>query len=414
VRALVSGETRARRRRVRTITAWVLTVLAVVATTLALLNVWMFRTLTNTDLFVARVGAVIEDPEVVEALGTTAATELVDAIDLQQRLEQQLPPELSVAAAPLTAAATNLLGQGATKLAGTPQFQQAFEVALAAGHELTIDVLAGTSTEAVSTQGGEIVLDLTPVVNELITQGSEFLSGVLDRDIPAPQVTPDNVDTAVAAVESRLGVDVPSDFGQITLFASQDLAAAQQAYQVARWSAILAPVAALLLILLAVAVSTRRLRTFLSVVVGTALALLLASLAFQPLKASVIDSVAAQGLSGAVADSFDIVLSTLRTGIVVVVVLGVIAAFALFLTGESRAAVQSRALAGQTPGLAGRHRAAFLIGGAVVALVLLAVIPGRSLGQIGIGLLLYAAYALAVVFAPRPHEDDVEAAAATP
>jgi hypothetical protein len=406
LRAQVSTETRARRRRLRTITAWVLTVLAVLATTLALLNVWAFRTLTNTDLFVQRIGVVIEDPEVAAAVGSLAANELVDAIGLQQRLEQQLPPELSVAAGPITSAATNLLSQGATRLAETPQFQEAFEVALATGHRLTIDVLSGAETDAVSTQGGEVVLDLTPVINELITQGSDFLSGVLGRDIPAPQVSPDNVDDAVAAVESRLGVDVPADFGQVTLFQSDDLATAQQGYQLARWSAILAPLAALLLIALAVAVSTRRLRTFLSVVVGTALALLLVSLAFQPLKASVIGSVSEQGLSGAVSDSLELVLSSLRTGIVVVVVLGVLAAFLLFLTGESRAAGRSRELVGETPSLAGRHRTAFLIGGAVVGLVLLAVIPGRSLAQIGVGLLLYAAYALAVVFAPRPVEDE--------
>lgn len=406
LRAQVSAETAAKRRRRRQITSWVLAVLAVVATTLALLTVWTFRTLNNTELFVQRVGAVIEDEQVAAAIGTTAATELVDAIGLQDVLAERLPPELSVAAGPITAAATNLLAQGVTRLAQTPQVQQAFEVGLAAGHEVTIGILSGQDTEAISNEGGTVVLDLTPVINEVITQGSDFLSGVLERDIPAPQVTPDNVDAAVAALEDRLGVDLPADFGQVTLFESQNLATAQQAYQVARWSALLAPVAALLLIGLAVAVSVRRLRTFLGILVGTALAMLLVSLAVQPLKSSVVSSVAEQGLSGAVSDSFEIVFSSLRTGIVVVVVVGVIAALLLFLTGDSRAAEASRSLAGQAPSLAARHRTAVLVGGAVAALVLLAVIPGRSWGQIGLVLLLYAAFALAVLFAPRPPEPE--------
>ncbi len=404
LREQVSARRAARRQRTRTVVSWVLVVLAVIATTLALLQLWAFRTLTNTDLFVARVGPVIEDAQVTEAIGAVAATELVEAIGLQDRLEQRLPPELSVAAGPITAAATNLLSEGVTKVADTPQFQQAFDVALATGHELTINILSGTDTAAISNENGTVVLDLTPVINEMITQGSEFLSGVLGRDIPAPQVSDENVDSAISAVEGRLGVDVPADFGQVTLFESENLAAAQQAYQVARWSAILAPIAALVLIGLAVAVSLKRRRTALSIVVGTALALVLLTLAVQPLKTNVIGSVAEQGLSGAVADSFDIVFSSLRTGVVVVVVLGVLAALALFLMGDSRAARASRDLAGQTPSLAARHRTAFLIGGAVAALVLLAVVPGRSWGQIGIALLLYAAFALAVLLAPRPVE----------
>jgi hypothetical protein len=410
LRQQVSAETSARRRRTRRIVSWVLVVLAVIATTLALLQLWAFRTLTVTDLFVARVGSVIEDAQVTEAIGATAATQLVEAIGLQERLEQRLPPELSVAAGPITAAATNLLAEGVTKVADTPQFQQAFDVALATGHELTINILSGTDTAAITNESGTIVLDLTPVINEMITQGSEFLSGVLGRDIPAPQVSDENVDSAITAIEDRLGVDVPADFGQVTLFESENLAAAQQAYQVARWSAILAPIAAALLIGLAIAVSVRRVRAALSIVVGTALTLVLATLAVQPLKGNVIGSVAEQGLSGAVADSFDIVFSSLRTGVVVVVVLCVLAALALFLMGESRAARASRRLAGQTPSLAARHRTAFLVGGAVAVLVLLGVIPGRSWGQLGIGLLLYAVYALAVLLAPRPVEIPTDAA----
>jgi hypothetical protein len=410
LRAQVSAETAAKRRRRRRITSWVLAVLAVIATTLALLTVWTFRTLNNTDLFVERVGGVIEDPQVAEAIGTTAATELVEAIGLQDKLAEQLPPELSVAAGPITAAATNLLAQGVTRLAQTPQVQQAFEVGLAAGHEVTIAILSGQDTEAISNEDGTVVLDLTPVINEVITQGSDFLSGVLDRDIPAPEVTSENVDAALTALETRLGVDLPADFGQVTLFESENLAAAQQGYQIARWTAILAPIAALALIGLAVAVSLRRLRTFLGILVGTALAMLLVSLAVQPLKSSVVSSVAEQGLSGAVSDSFEIVFSSLRTGIVVVVVVGVIAALLLFVTGDSRAARAGRSMAGQAPSAAARHRTAFLVGGAVVALVLLAVIPGRSWGQIGIVLLLYGAFALAVLIAPRPPDTDPAAA----
>jgi hypothetical protein len=411
LRAALDGARSQRRRRLRSVTSVVLAVLAVVATTLALLGVWTFRTMTNTELFVERIGPVIEDPDVAAAVSQAAAEQVVTAIDLEGRLEQRLPSELGVAVQPITSAAQNLLAEGVTRLQQTDQFETAFDATLTATHKLAIGVLSGTDREAVSTDDGAVVLDLTPVINQLITEGSDFLSGALDRDIPAPQVTPDNVDAAVAAIEDRLGVDVPADFGQVTLFESAELAQAQQAYQVVRWSVILAPILALALIGLAVAVSLRRVRTLLGIVVGVALGLLLVALAAQPLKASLLEAVSTEGLAPAVSGSFDIVFSTLRLGVLVVTVLGVIAAFALFISGESRAARSTRHVAGQAPSLAARYRTAFLVAGAVVVLALLAVIPGRSWVQLGVGLLLYAAFALAVVLAPRPAPDTSDAEA---
>ena len=70
----------------------------------------------------------------------------------------------------------------------------------------------------------------------------------------------------------------------------------------------------------------------------------------------------------------------------------------------------------QTPSLATRHRGWFLIGGALVALLLLAVLPGISWGQVGVVALLYAGYALAVVLAPQvaPAKQDADSAEAAP
>lgn len=390
-----------RHARTRSILGWVLAVLAVLATTAALLAVWTFRTLTDTDLFVDRVGSVIEQPEVAAAVGGAAATELVDALQLEQRLADALPDEVAVAAGPISNAAENLLAQGATRLVGTPQFESAWDAALAGGHRLSIGILSGRDTTAIQNTDGVVVLDLTPMVNLLLSEGSEFLSDLTGRDISAPTVAADTVDEAIAVLEDRLGVDLPADFGQVTLFASDDLATAQAAYQTMRVMVWLTPIVALVLIGLAVAVSARRVRTTMSIVVGTGLMLLLVALALQPLQSSIVAAVADAGLAGAVGAGFEAVLSSLRTGIVVVVVLAVIAAGVLLLTGESTAAASGRRVVGHVPGLAAAYRGWFFGGGAVAGLLLLAVIPGRTWGQVVLVLLLYAAYALAVLMAPR-------------
>jgi hypothetical protein len=198
----------------------------------------------------------------------------------------------------------------------------------------------------------------------------------------------------------------------VTLFSSQDLAAAQSYYQVARVAAWLTPIAALMLIGLALAVARRRLRTFLGIVIGTALLLLFVGLSLNPIESAVVGAVSDSGLQGAVQAAFGTVTSSLLTGITVVVILGVLAALLFFLLGDSKPAHASRDALKQSPSLAARHRGIFLGGGAVAALVLLAIIPGRTFGQLLLVGLLYAAYALMVLLAPRVADEEPTAPAA--
>jgi hypothetical protein len=399
-------ERRARSARRRRVLGHVLTVLAALAVTLALLGVWTFRTLSNTDLFVERVGPVIEQPEVAAAVGEAAAAELVDALDLEDELRKRLPEDVALAAGPITGATQDFLAEGATRLTQTEQFRAAWNAALASGHQISIAILSGDDTGAVTNQDGMIVLDLTPVINQLLAEGESVVSDLLGRDINAPTVTPENVDRAVKELENRLGTDLPADFGQVTLFESDNLATAQATYQSIRFSVWLAPIVALVLVGLAIAVSTRRLRTTMSIVVGTGLLLLLVGLTLQPLQSSIAGAVQDQGLSGAVDSGFDTVLGSLRTGMVVVVALAVVAAAVLYLTGSSAGAGSVRRVVGQSPRLAAQHRGWYLGGGAVVVLLVLAVVPGRSWTQLLTGLLVYAAYALAVLLAPERAEPE--------
>jgi|GEM_PF-3295348 hypothetical protein len=394
-----AGVRSSRRRRALVAT---LTVLAVLASTLAILSVWVFRTLTNTDLFVDRVGSVIEQPAVATAVSERAAQQLTQALDLQARIAELLPPELAVAAAPISSAAERSLAQAGARLLQTEQFQQAWDVALAEGHQLSIQVLSGADTTALDTSDGVVTLNLTPVVNILLTEGSEFLSGVLGRDIQAPAVTDDTIDAAVQALESRLGVDLPAQFGQVTLFSSTELATAQSWYQTMRTAVWVAPLLSLALIALAVAASRQRLRTTLVIVVGTTLLLGFAVLALQPVETSLAAAVADVGLRDAVVASFQTVTASLRTGMVVVALLGALAAATLLLTGSGPGARPVRAGLHAASERLRAHPGAALAGGAVVALAVLALVPGRTWGQLGVVGLLYAGLAVVVLAQRRP------------
>jgi hypothetical protein len=311
-------------------------------------------------------------------------------------------------AAPITTAAQDYLADAATSLIETEQFQAAWDAALAEGHRLSIGVLSGNDTEVVENTDGLIVLNITPVINALLGEGAAFLSDLLNRDISAPTVTPETVDEAVSALEEQLGTELPSDFGTIVLFESENLADAQRLYSVVSALIWVGPIAALVLIGLAVAVSTRRVRTLAATVVGVALGLLLVRLALAPAEESLAAAVSDVGLASAVSAAFAAITNSLVNGIAVVLVLGVIAAVVLFMAGDTAVARRSRETLRETPGLAARYRGTFLICGAILALLLLAVIPGRSWGQFLIVLLIYAAFALAVLLAPRPVSADAE------
>ena len=401
LRGQLDQEREKKASRTRRFLTSVLVVLAVLATVLALLSVWTIRTLTNTELFVDRVGSVIEQPEVAEAIGDAAAAQLVDALDLEERLREALPEEVALAAAPISNAAENYLAEATTNLVQTEQFQAAWDAALTTGHELTIAVLSGQDTAAIENEDGMIVLDLTPIVNLMVAQSADFIGDLIGREINPPTITAETIDQAVSILEEQLGTDLPPDFGQVTLVSSDALAAAQSGYQAIRALVWLAPLVALVLIGLAIAVSPRRIRTAATIVVGTGFVLLLIGMTLNPLQASLVGAVPSEGLAGAVNAGFNTVLDSLRSGIVLVTILAVIAAAVLFFTGDSGIAQTSRQQVGRAPGLASKYPGWFLGGGAVVALLILAALPGRSWTQLLIVLLLYAAYALAVKIAGR-------------
>lgn len=401
LRSQLESERSARAARWRRVTAGVLAVLAVLATTVALVTVWSVRTLTNSDLFVERVAPILDDPEVAQAIGTAAAEELVTALELEDRLADRLPDELSVLAGPVAAAAQGYLADGISTLVETDAVQSAWEAALYAGHRVTIRILSGSDAAAIENTGGVVVLDLTPLINEALAQGADFASDLLDRDIGAPEVTGDDVDAAITALEEQLGRDLPVDFGQVVLFESENLALAQQGYQAVKVLGWLAPIVAILLVTLAVVVSTDRVRTGMWIAIGVAGSMLLVAVALQPLKSSILDAAAAEGLDGAIAAGFDTVFSSLRSGLVLVVVLGAVAALVLVATGRSRAGAATRDVIGRSPSLAAAHPGAFLLGGGLVAVGLAALIPGRSWGQLLFVALLYAIYAAIVLLAPR-------------
>ena len=113
-----------------------------------------------------------------------------------------------------------------------------------------------------------------PFINDALASLEQQLSEIFNRQIDIPTITEDNVDQAVGLLEQQFGVELPDDFGQIKVFESDALPAAQAA--VVAMDRVLYALVALTLVLAIVAfvLSPRRLRTALWLGFGAAIGLI--------------------------------------------------------------------------------------------------------------------------------------------
>ena len=92
----------ASRRSRRSILAGVALVLACLSILLTTVAIWTHQVAFNTDRFTSLVDTVIAEPAVIDPLGERISVQVVDALDVQTRIETRLPDIAKSLAAPLT------------------------------------------------------------------------------------------------------------------------------------------------------------------------------------------------------------------------------------------------------------------------------------------------------------------------
>jgi len=152
-------------------------------------------------------------------------------------------------------------------------FQNLWNTALTRAHSQAIALLRGESMNA-TIEDDAVYINLLPFVNDALASLEGQLSEIFNRSIDIPTITEDNVGQAVGLLEQQFGVDLPEDFGQIKVFESDALPAAQAA--IATMDKVVYALVALtiLLAIVAFALSTRRLRTALWLGFGVAIGLI--------------------------------------------------------------------------------------------------------------------------------------------
>ena len=167
---------------------WTLVVIAAVIALVAALNVWVKRQALSTDNWTNASGRLLEDQRIRSALSVYIVNQVFTNVDVTQRLQQRLPPDIKPLAAPIAVGLQQAAVRAMDNLLARPRIQQLWKQANRRAHQLFIALLDGKHNVLVAT-GGNVVLNLQPIVKRLADELG--LGGRLEGRLPpdAGQIT---------------------------------------------------------------------------------------------------------------------------------------------------------------------------------------------------------------------------------
>ncbi len=256
----------ARRRKIRVVFTAILVVLSILCFSIAVPGLWARRTVFNTDQYVATVAPLASDPAVQEYLARTITEEAFTALDVQARLQQVLQKRdarLAFLAGPLTDGLRGVVQSQLQNLFASDQFQQLWTSLNKTVQAQIVAVLANKSS-TFQIVNDAVVLNVLPLINEGLQSISGTISDLIGHPVTLPTITGDEVPSqALSALQSALGVTLPSDFGSIVIFRSSSLTTIQNIVQLAQRAVVALAILFLLFAAIALWASPHRRRTLL-------------------------------------------------------------------------------------------------------------------------------------------------------
>jgi hypothetical protein len=303
--------------RRRSVLVWFLLVVATLLTVVASLTVWSKRQLLNTDKFTSSSAKILANDDVRAALSSRLVDLLNQRVDLKAQLQESLPPRAKSAAPVAAAAIQNSAGRVIDAFLATSQAQALWERVVRRSHTAVVNVLEGDPAGPISTENGNVVLDLRP-----------FLQQVAAR----------------LGIEDRLKQNASPTTGEIVILKSDQLSAAQTAVEAIKRLSVWLAIAVLALYALAIylARGTRRSKLAIAgysfILVG-----LLLIVVRRLVGSAIVDSlVKVESSKPAVSAVWAIATDLLRDIAIALIAYGLIAVLGAVFAGPSRVAVATR------------------------------------------------------------------------
>jgi len=238
--------------------------------------VWARRNALNTDRYVQTIGPVAQDVRVQRALGRYITDQAMSAIDPEELFKSALPERGQILAAPLTSALRGFVNDRVNAFLATDEFSRLWVRINEVAHERVVDVLNGDLPPSLQVQGNDVVVNVIPVIDEVLARIGEASPEIFGRTVNLPTVTVDEIpEDAIQKVERALGRDLPDNFGQFTVFDASKLQQVQDTVTLFNKLVVVAVILAVVLFALTLWVSPRRRRTLLQLMVGIALGIVI-------------------------------------------------------------------------------------------------------------------------------------------
>jgi len=412
-----------RRRRfallaLRRVAAAVFIMITAFALVASVVGVWAATTVLSTDRWVSTVAPLPKDPKIAAAVAEYSTTQLFEAIDVQQRIENVLPAQAAFIAGPVTGQLRTQIYNTVVKVMQSDQFQRIWVGVNEQVHSRVLDIIEGKST-TVTAQQDRVEINLLPLINQVIRALSDQLPTLFGKTITLPDLSSGEIPANLRdRVQEALGVSLPANFAQFTVYDNGQLHAVQQSVEASKRYLVLFVSATVVLLALALVISPWRRRTL----VQLGLWLVVAAVAVTAVLRGVRDQLLAQVPEGVyrdgVAAAVTSVFSLLRTRGTQLIWIGAILAVLCYLLGPGRGATWLRRqlgrgavatgratarggrwLGGNAPGWIVAHRDLLRVGGLVVGGILALVLSSWT-ALLVIAIVL-AGYELAITLIGR-------------
>ncbi|MFG3257399.1 hypothetical protein [Streptomyces sp. NPDC048172] len=243
--------------------AAVLVALVAVCTLASVVGVWGARTTLNTDRWVATVGPLPADPDVNAAVSRRLTNQLFVSLDVRERLEDALPPRARFLAAPVTDSVRDYMRARISKMLKSDTFEGLWTGANRLAHARLVALLEGKAKN-VQVKGSTVTLNLLPMANNAIAALEPELPQLFGKKLDLPTLTSGELPPGLhERIEKALGVSLPENFGQITLYDRDELRQLQLAVLVFKRGLVGLVIGTFVLLGLALWASPARRRTLL-------------------------------------------------------------------------------------------------------------------------------------------------------
>jgi hypothetical protein len=313
-----AGATTRRPSRLRGALVWVLVVLCSIAVVVTAVTWWAHYTVMGSDGYMKIVGPVGKDPQAIHDLSQYISDEIASvdkSVDKQQ------------------------VTKGAETILSSPKAYQLWLEINRVGHDELVGLLRNKSS-ATYTQGGDVRLNTLPLISQVLAWADQKLPGGLGAQ-GSPPVIPasTSAEQGIQQIAAWAGVQAPADFGQITLLKANALGSARSAvawFDRLTW---VLPLITAALMALTILVASRRARTAIALAIGAVIAIVIARVLTMFGSSYLTGQIQAGTGQHILKQVVDAALGPLTTITIVICVVGVIVAVAVWLLGRRGARV---------------------------------------------------------------------------